>query len=148
MRAQLQYYEAQDAASRSSNGGAGPNTTAGALRGVNTSSTNATAGEALGELGDVSFNVGGVSYDTASAEAAIERLKRPSQQQSRVESASDSRSGTPRPGRREARDGSSGQEGVGTPSGKGGEIPTERLEEYFASLMKRGGSQAGTPRRD
>lgn len=103
---------------------------------INAGGVTAT-GEALSELGDVSFNVGGVSYDTRSAEQAIERMKRP-----QGGASSDSRSGTPRPSRRDQKTGSDS-----TPGSKGGDIPTEKLEEYFASLMKKGGggSQSGTP---
>ena len=106
---------------------------------------------ALSNLGDVSFNVGGVSYNPASAEAAIKQLKRG--QQSSAGSGGDSpmsitpRNVTPRPPRREDREAS-----VGTPqppsmnSGKG-ELAVEELEVYFASLMKKGGgaSVGGTP---
>ena len=109
---------------------------------------------ALNELGDVSFNVGGVSYNTVSAEAAIERLKRPAQplppaQQAQATdgaagSSGSPRAGTPRQPRREDR----GE--VATPtSGKSSDFPSEDLEKYFASLAKKAGgaesSRAGTP---
>lgn len=100
---------------------------------------------ALNDLGDVSFNVGGVSYNTVSAEAAIERLKRPSQQQATEGAVSNSpRSGTPRQPRREDRDQSS------TPTSGKSDFPSEDLEKYFASLAKKAGagdSRSGTPSR-
>ncbi|KAM0722656.1 hypothetical protein Q7P37_002097 [Cladosporium fusiforme] len=109
---------------------------------------------ALNDLGDVSFNVGGVSYNTVSAEAAIERLKRPSQQQQQQQqqqqategAASNSpRAGTPRQPRREDRDQSS------TPTSGKGDFPSEDLEKYFASLAKKAGgasdSRSATPSR-
>lgn len=105
---------------------------------------------ALNDLGDVSFNVGGVSYNTVSAEAAIERLKRPSQQQQLPQqqqqqamdgTASNSpRSGTPRQPRREDRD------QVATPTSGKGDFPSEDLEKYFASLAKKAGAGAGDSR--
>ena len=118
---------------------------------------------ALNELGDVSFNVGGVSYNTVSAEAAIERLKRPAQppsssqqqqQQSQQQQATDGavagspRAGTPRQPRREdGRD-------VATPTSGKSDFPSEDLEKYFASLAKKAGggggadgSRSGTPSR-
>jgi dynein light intermediate chain 1 len=109
---------------------------------------------ALNELGDVSFNVGGVSYNTVSAEAAIERLKRPAQpqlpaqQQGQQQQATDGAAGspraaTPRQPRREDR----GE--VATPTSGKSDFPSEDLEKYFASLAKKAGgaesSRAGTP---
>lgn len=109
---------------------------------------------ALNDLGDVSFNVGGVSYNTVSAEAAIERLKRPQVTDSSLSPASP-RNITPRPPRRaggpESRDAT--PMGPGSSAGKGGEFPSEDLERYFASLAKKAGgggggeSRAGTPSR-
>lgn len=99
---------------------------------------------ALNDLGDVSFNVGGVSYNTVSAEAAIERLKRPSQQTMEGAAASSPRSNTPRQPRREDRDQSS------TPTSGKSDFPSEDLEKYFASLAKKAGggdSRSGTPSR-
>lgn len=103
---------------------------------------------ALNSLGDVSFNVGGVSYNTVSAEQAIERLKRPP---IAAESPSPSsvRGSTPRPPRRagESRDVTPSAPSVG--NGKG-DFPAEDLERYFASLAKKAGggdSRAGTPGR-
>ena len=176
MRAALQGYEAQDAERKKSNPGL-VSTTAGALagaRGGNDAGSGGGAGGggpggALSDLGDVAFNVGGVSYNTVSAEAAIERLKRPQQQQQQLSSSSGGgaesptpvvattpRSGTPRPPRREAGDGSgesAGAAGAGketsTPSTVGGgKGEMDKLEEYFHSLMKRGGggsSASSTP---
>jgi dynein light intermediate chain 1 len=119
-------------------------------RGVGMPSGESTG--ALNELGDVSFNVGGVSYNTVSAEAAIERLKRPAQpqlsQQSQQQQATDGavsgspRAGTPRQPRREDRE-------VATPTSGKSDFPSEDLEKYFASLAKKAGgaesSRAGTP---
>jgi dynein light intermediate chain 1 len=123
-------------------------------RGVGMPSGESTG--ALNELGDVSFNVGGVSYNTVSAEAAIERLKRPAQplQQSQQSQATDgaapSSSGSPRAGttprqpRREDRG-----DFVSTPTSGKSDFPSEDLEKYFASLAKKAGgaesSRAGTP---
>lgn len=108
---------------------------------------------ALNELGDVSFNVGGVSYNTVSAEAAIERLKRPSTQQGGqatdgAAASSSPRAGTPRQPRREDRDASQ----AATPTSGKSDFPSEDLEKYFASLAKKAGggaesSRAGTPSR-
>ena len=123
-------------------------------RGVGMPSGESTG--ALNELGDVSFNVGGVSYNTVSAEAAIERLKRPAQplqptqqQQQQQQQATDGavsgspRAGTPRQPRREDR----GE--VATPTSGKSDFPSEDLEKYFASLAKKAGgaesSRAGTP---
>ncbi|SMQ49359.1 unnamed protein product [Zymoseptoria tritici ST99CH_3D7] len=114
---------------------------------------------ALGELGDVSFNVGGVSYDTISAEAAIDRLRRP------VVDRSDTGGGgmgspaairTPkvsRPGRDSDRERDREVRAqVASPESR--ELPPiDKLEEYFSSLMKTGGggsnsgSRNGTPSR-
>ncbi|TKA67860.1 hypothetical protein B0A55_08411 [Friedmanniomyces simplex] len=112
---------------------------------------------ALGELGDVSFNVGGVSYNTVSAEAAIERLRRPLQPEeppravSNPSLASSSpRTTTPRPPRREDKEVSAGTPTAAPASSarssggaKGDDLPIDKLEEYFHSLMKRGGGGGG-----
>ena len=141
MRSALVHFDQEDAqGDRQKSAQLSTANTANAFR----SSSHGPAGEsegALSELGDVSFNVGGVNYNTASAEAAIERLRRPqpgSSSGADSPSVSGSRAGTPRPPRREGKE--------ETPSGKG-DIPTEKLEEYFKSLMKRGGggSQSSTP---
>ncbi|OQN95672.1 hypothetical protein B0A48_18196 [Cryoendolithus antarcticus] len=102
---------------------------------------------ALNSLGDVSFNVGGVSYNTNSAEQAIERLKRGPVN---VESPSptSTRNVTPRPPRRGGADSRDVTPSAGG-SGKG-DFPAEDLERYFASLAKKAGggdSRAGTPGR-
>lgn len=145
MRAHLQDLEAQDA-ERAKNSGSLVSTTAGSLatgRIIGMPSGDQTG--ALNELGDVSFNVGGVNYNTITAEAAIERIKRT--QHSTLESPSGTpRATTPRPPRREERDSSSTPAAPSTGSGKG-DLPVDKLEEYFASLMKKGGggSAASTP---
>ena len=149
MRSQLQQFEAQDA-ERAKREPSMLSTTANALS--TTSSTTRVdstkgSGSALEDLGDVSFNVGGVSYNAASAEAAIERLKRPAHSSSSAGGAespaalSTPRTGTPKPQRRERGEGSaSAGVGAGGSAVKGsGELQTDKLEEYFASLMKRGG---------
>ncbi len=145
MRAQLQQFEAHDAERQKREGGSGVHTTAGALQQARDSGSSSGAGGALSDLGDVSFNVGGVSYNTVSAEAAIERLKRPQHPSSssggaESPSISTPRTSTPRPPKREGR-----EETPGT--GAKTELQTDKLEEYFASLMKRGGggSNSSTP---
>lgn len=108
---------------------------------------------ALDELGDVSFNVGGVSYD---AGRAIERLKRPPLNLSGTMSSDSgplspgSRVTTPKP--RAAAHATPRLES--TPSLAPGsgikDLPVDKLEEYFASLMKKGAggvSRDGTPTR-
>lgn len=118
---------------------------------INTDSSVSTG--ALSDLGAVSFNLGGVNID---AEAAISRLKN----RDVSNSSSDSpvatptpRHVTPRPQRREDREGSETPKNPFSPSngaGTGGkaEVPMEDLEKYFASLMKKGGgSGMGTPTR-
>lgn len=146
MRRVLQRYEQQDAERERQRGQSSQiSSTASALIGGSNSTSNNAA---LEQLGDVSFNVGGVNYNSLSAEAAIERLKRP--QVSSMESssgASTPRTSTPRPPRRE---GGEITEGRDTPGSGKGDIPTEKLEEYFASLMKRGtggSSRGSTPSR-
>jgi dynein light intermediate chain 1 len=145
MRTQLQQFEAQDTERQRREPG-GVHTTAGALQLQQSRDSSAAGGSALSDLGDVSFNVGGVSYNTVSAEAAIERLKRPQHPSSSSgggeasPTVSTPRTGTPRPPKREGR-----EETPGT--GMKGELQTEKLEEYFASLMRRGGggSASSTP---
>ncbi|TKA41814.1 hypothetical protein B0A54_08240 [Friedmanniomyces endolithicus] len=164
MRAHLLHLEAEDAkhatknpdhGQRVSNTSAGRAGASGLLSGEQTG--------ALGDLGAVSFNVGGVNYNTVTAEAAIERLRRPQQPEEsspRVGSnpslaTSSPRTTTPRPPKREDREVS-----TGTPipastsstrasgSAKSDDLPIDKLEEYFHSLMKRGGgggSGASTP---
>lgn len=163
MRAHLQDLAAHDAERAKTNprGDAGMvSTTAGSLnssgRVIGLPSGEQTG--ALDELGDVRFNVGGVSYNAVTAEAAIESLRRrPHAQQQQlgssaagggVEAASSpmsttgSRTVTPRPPRREEREVSVGTPGtplVPPPSSGKGDLPVDKLEEYFASLMKKGG---------
>ncbi|GAB7359618.1 hypothetical protein MBLNU230_g6801t1 [Neophaeotheca triangularis] len=100
---------------------------------------------ALDDLGDVSFNVGGVSYNTVSAEAAIQNLRRPQQGQDTAAGASPagSRGGTPRPREREV---SGTPASSGAKGNKAGEadVPVADLEKYFASLMKKGGGGGGS----
>ncbi|KAF2770692.1 hypothetical protein EJ03DRAFT_326320 [Teratosphaeria nubilosa] len=150
MRTHLQELEAQDA-ERAKNNPSMVSTTAGSLN--NARIIGLPAGEqtgALNELGDVSFNVGGVSYNTVTAEAAIERIKRPTQSQSAAvgaesPKATTPRTTTPRPPRREERETSTP---VASSSGSNkADLPVEKLEEYFASLMKGGGGagSSGTP---
>jgi dynein light intermediate chain 1 len=143
MRAHLQRLEAQDK-ERERRDPSSVHTTYNSIS--NTSSGNdgnVSKGPALEELGDVSFNVGGVSYNTVSAEAAIERLKRPGHPGTPTTGGAEasSRTGTPRPRREEREESSSGA--------KAGALETDKLEEYFASLMKRGSgaaaSREGTP---
>jgi len=103
---------------------------------------------ALNDLGDVSFNVGGVSYNTVSAEAAIERLKRPGTSQQATDGAPSSspRVSTPRQPRRE-----DGERQAATPTSNKSDFPSEDLEKYFASLAKKAGggdsSRSATPSR-
>ena len=104
---------------------------------------------ALNDLGDVSFNVGGVSYNTVSAEAAIERLKRPGTSQQATDGATSSslRASTHRQPRRN--DDSERQ--AATPTSNKSDFPSEDLEKYFASLAKKAGggdaSRSATPSR-
>ncbi|KAK4561532.1 hypothetical protein LTR86_004850 [Recurvomyces mirabilis] len=170
MRTHLLELEAQDTERAKNNPGSssGVSTTAGAIHGSSTS-TNRMAGlpsggeqsGALENLGDVSFNVGGVNYNTVSASAAIERLKRPAQPSgldSPVVAASplSGRNITPRQPRREDRAAeitprspqrssarsTSGRDGSATqqPMDK---LEVDKLEEYFASLMKKGTPSGG-----
>jgi dynein light intermediate chain 1 len=105
---------------------------------------------ALNDLGDVSFNVGGVSYNTVSAEAAIERLKRPGTSQQATDGAavsSSPRVSTPRQPRRD-----DGERQAATPTSNKSDFPSEDLEKYFASLAKKAGggdasSRSATPSR-
>lgn len=147
VRTHLQEMEAQDA----ERAAAKSNSAATAAVGGGRSAIGVPSGDqtgALNELGDVSFNVGGVSYNTVSAEAAIESLKHP---RAREVSASSPRTSTPRPPRREDREGntaSSREVSASTPTAPGtsksGELPVEKLEEYFHSLMKKGGGGGGS----
>lgn len=142
MRAHLQELEASDTARERPSGVSTTSLSNGR------SSTGLPPGQstgALGELGDVSFNVGGVSYDSVSAEMAIERLRRPQPHGRETPTK-------PHPLRTRG-----DHTGNGTPSNaaagaeasaKSPELPIDKLEEYFASLVaKSGGSREGTPSR-
>ena len=177
MKAHLQELEAQDRERDATRGSSVvSNTSLSGSRSVGLP-TGEQSG-ALNELGDVSFNVGGVSYDSVSAEAAIERLKRPQPPSSSAldSSASGTRTSTPRP-QRHNKDGSAigkaadstpnaqtptGRAALGLPgsvssastksSTDSKDLPIDKLEEYFQSLMKKGGglpgsSREGTPTR-
>lgn len=167
MRRHLQDLETQDQ-ERAKNNPNMVNTTAGSLsagRSIGLPTGEQTG--ALHELGDVSFNVGGVNYNTVSAEAAIERLKRPAQPSSGSmgggaeagsSAAQSPRISTPRPPRRDDREASGTPQpppSTGSSSSRGGDLPADKLEEYFASLMKKAGgggasaagSREGTPSR-
>lgn len=140
MRAHLQRLEAQDK-ERERRDPSSVHTTYNSLSYASPSNdANISKGSALEELGDVSFNVGGVNYNTVSAEAAIERLKRPAHPGTPTAAGAEagSRTGTPRPRREDREESSSGSKGA---------LETDKLEEYFASLMKRGAgaSREGTP---
>nr|POF06973.1 hypothetical protein CFP56_31597 [Quercus suber] len=166
MRKHLQTLEAQDAERTKTAPSAAQSTSSstGRLTGVPTGEQTG----ALDNLGDVSFNVGGVSYNTVSAEAAIEKLRirapPPGSQSNNtlgLESSSP-RTGTPQPPRRRGVERSTttdaseaGTPGATTPAGRAprgaaadADFPSDKLEEYFASLMKKGGgggSAASTP---
>ncbi|KAK5696111.1 hypothetical protein LTR97_008531 [Elasticomyces elasticus] len=175
MRGHLLHLEAEDAKAAAKLGESGRDrvaTTGSAVGGK--SGVGVPGGEqtgALGGLGDVQFNVGGVSYN---AEAAIERLRKgesPGGGGGREGgygglASSSPRTTTPRPPRREDREVSTstplggGQREVSTGSGsaragggKAEDLPVDDLKEYFRSLAKRsgggtdGGSGASTPSR-
>lgn len=183
MRKHIQTLEAQDAERTKP---ATSTTSTGRLTGVPTGDQTG----ALDGLGDVSFNVGGVSYNTVSAEAAIEKLRQQPSINTSSHSIIDSssslvsspRNNTPQPPRRRGGDrpaaetaGSAGaaetptiplnatSASIPTTTGKGtkgdrssasaittpatsGDVdfPSDKLEEYFASLMKRGGGGGGS----
>ncbi|KAK4950704.1 hypothetical protein LTR10_010697 [Elasticomyces elasticus] len=173
MRGHLLHLEAEDAKAAAKLGESGRDrvaTTGSAVGGK--SGVGVPGGEqtgALGGLGDVQFNVGGVSYN---AEAAIERLRKgespgPGGGAGREGgygglASSSPRTTTPRPPRREDREASAstplggGQREVSTGSGsargggggKGmeGDLPVDDLKEYFRSLAKRsgGGTDGGS----
>lgn len=137
--------ELDNLASRDRERGEVGRTSSGSMRGA----VGMPAGEstgALNDLGDVSFNVGGVSYNTVSAEAAIERLKRPGTSQQAVDGAPSSspRASTPRQPRRDDAERQSA-----TPTSGKSDFPSEDLEKYFASLAKKAGgdSRTATPSR-
>lgn len=102
---------------------------------------------ALSELGEVSFNVGGVSYDSVSAEAAINALKK-----GRDGDEGSSRIHTPKPrgpgGNR--MDANSGKETPGSSfkspesaSNSKAPLDVDKLEEYFQSLLTKSGGGGG-----
>ncbi|KAK3629542.1 hypothetical protein LTR56_017971 [Elasticomyces elasticus] len=180
MRGHLLHLEAEDAKAAAKLGEGGRDrvaTTGSAVGGK--SGVGVPGGEqtgALGGLGDVQFNVGGVSYN---AEAAIERLRKgespgPGGGAGREGgygglASSSPRTTTPRPPRREDREVSAttplagrGEREVSTGSARGGgggkgmdgDLPVDDLKEYFRSLAKRsggggtdGGSGSSTPSR-
>ncbi|KAK3072585.1 hypothetical protein LTR53_006539 [Teratosphaeriaceae sp. CCFEE 6253] len=158
MRAHLQQLEAEDAekAKHHTSDRDRPSTTAGS-RALGMPSGEQTG--ALDGLGDVSFNVGGVEYNAVTAEAAIERLRRPAQLDSPVaavsreeRAASSPRTLTPRPPRRDVSTETPAPPSTSSKAGKGTEdLPIDKLEEYFHSLMKRSGgggaSGSSTPSR-
>ncbi|KAF7193806.1 hypothetical protein HII31_04875 [Pseudocercospora fuligena] len=159
MRQHLQQLEAQDREREAKGHHTGVSNTS--LSGSGGRVVGLPAGEstgALGELGEVSFNVGGVNYDTMTAQAAIDRLKRPNQSSDSPLSPTP-RTSTPKPPGRSHRDAnnagddrktSGGTPGVTSPKLSDSKEPldTAKLEEYFQSLMKKGGgasSRDATP---
>lgn len=162
MREHLQQLEAQDREREASGRSTGVSTTSVSSTGRSVGMPTGETTGALNELGDVSFNVGGVSYDTMSAEAAIERLKRPPTTQSLQSpmSPTGARASTPKPPRsnREYSEDRRPSADRGTPkepsssstkasSSETKELPIDKLEEYFQSLMRKGGgaSRDATP---
>ncbi|KAM3416675.1 hypothetical protein BST61_g8266 [Cercospora zeina] len=158
MREHLQQLEAQDRERESKGHTSGVSHTG--LSGSSTRVGGLPAGEstgALSELGEVSFNVGGVSYDTMTAEAAINALKRP---QTRGDNGdgpmsppSSTRMHTPKPrGPGSNRiDASGSKESPGnsmkSPESKA-PLEMDKLEEYFQSLLNKSGgsgSKNSTP---
>jgi dynein light intermediate chain 1 len=160
MRSHLQDLEAQDTErSNSSSDLHGVSTTRFSSRGGAIGMPSGEASGALDDLGDVSFNVGGVSYD---AGRAIERLKRPplNLSSSHFNDAAaqplspGSRVTTPKP-RNGASGSLRGEQGMLSPASAGGagvssaagtsvkDLPVDKLEEYFASLMKKGSLGGG-----
>ncbi|KAK5108100.1 hypothetical protein LTR62_008754 [Meristemomyces frigidus] len=165
MRSHLLELEAQDAeraerepptTARSTTAGSSHNPTA---RMIGLPSGEQTG--ALSSLGDVSFNVGGVNYNTVSAEAAIDRLIRSQQppQPTGLESplstptgAGNRRDITPRQPRREdkldatpkspQRSSARSTTSMQSESKPMDKLEVDKLEEYFASLMSKG---SGTP---
>ncbi|KAF2171737.1 hypothetical protein M409DRAFT_50392 [Zasmidium cellare ATCC 36951] len=162
MREHLQQLEAQDREREASGRSTGVSTTSVSSTGRSVGMPTGETTGALNELGDVSFNVGGVSYDTVSAEAAIERLKRPPTTQSLKSplSPTGARASTPKPPRsnRDYNEDRWPSADRGTPkepsststkasSSESKELPIDKLEEYFQSLMRKGGgaSRDATP---
>lgn len=126
MRAHLHELEASDATRERPSGVSTTSLSSGGRTSSGLPPGGATG--ALGELGAVSFNVGGVSYDSVSAEMAIERLRRPPGRETPIKSG------------RVKTDVAAGASEVKSP-----ELPAiDKLEEYFASLVaKSGGSGSG-----
>ncbi|GIZ45308.1 hypothetical protein CKM354_000848100 [Cercospora kikuchii] len=157
MREHLQQLEAQDRERESKGHNSGVSHTG--LSGSSTRVGGLPAGEstgALSELGEVSFNVGGVSYDTITAEAAINALKRPQTRDNGdgpMSPPSSTRTHTPKPrgpgGNRIDASGSKETPGSGmkSPESKA-PLDVDKLEEYFQSLLNKSGgsgSKSSTP---
>ncbi|KAI5362125.1 Putative dynein 1 light intermediate chain [Septoria linicola] len=156
MREHLQQLEAQDRDRESKGHHSGVSHTG--LSGSMSRIGGVPSGEstgALSELGDVSFNVGGVSYDTITAEAAINALKRPQagREDGPLSPPNGTRTHTPKPrgpgGNRI--DSSAGKEtpgsGMKSPDSKA-PLDVDKLEEYFQSLLNKSGgsgSKTATP---
>jgi dynein light intermediate chain 1 len=150
MRTHLQELEAQDT-ERNNHADNTTSTTRFSGRGAIGMPSGEQSG-ALDDLGDVSFNVGGVSYD---AGRAIERLKRPPLNLSSTsfhDSAPlspGSRVTTPKPrGPLATPKLEQGPPSAGAGAGAGPvssvkDLPVDKLEEYFASLMKKGSMSGG-----
>ena len=146
MRAQLQKLEAQDAdRARKNPDTIHPPAAPGSTRGGATLPGGQQSG-ALIDLGDVTYNVGGVSYN---AEAAISSLREASALEKQVAASTGEpstvmpRSLTPRPPKRPTAGGKSGAETPG--SGKVNDMKYEDLGDYFASLMKKTGAVSRDP---
>ncbi|KAF2215154.1 hypothetical protein CERZMDRAFT_82213 [Cercospora zeae-maydis SCOH1-5] len=158
MREHLQQLEAQDRERESKGHSSGVSHTG--LSGSSTRVGGLPAGEstgALSELGEVSFNVGGVSYDTMTAEAAINALKRPQTKGDNgdgpMSPPSSTRMHTPKPrgpgGNRIDASGSKESPGssIKSPDSKA-PLEINKLEEYFQSLLNKSGgsgSKNSTP---
>ncbi|EME45555.1 hypothetical protein DOTSEDRAFT_71305 [Dothistroma septosporum NZE10] len=146
MRQHLQQLELKDQ-ERDTNGRSTGVSNTGHSTGRNMGMPSGEQTGALNELGDVSFNVGGVSYDTISAEAAIERLKRPPQTLGSPISTTP-RTGTPKPPRtnRDTGEDARGPEAF-TPVGrardassaKSPDFDPNKLNDFFNSLAKKAG---------
>lgn len=138
----LEASESKDGSTSSSTSGTSTNGRGPATAGA------APSTAALDELGDVSINVGGVSYNATTAGEAIERLKTRAAQPPSSPGADASplaagarRDVTPRQPRREDREASGTPQ---PPSSKGdGGLDVDKLDAYFKSLMKKGGGSSG-----
>jgi dynein light intermediate chain 1 len=163
MREHLQHLEAQDRERESKGQHTAVSNTS--LSGIMGRASSAPSGEPTGamkELGEVSFNVGGVNYDTITAEAAINALKRPQHMDSSSPMSASSRVHTPKPPRPGYRDtastsderrgsvhtpGTGAKESTKSPESKE-PLQIDKLEEYFQSLLtKSGGANNSTPTR-